>query len=69
MDAGGAGFLSPLPRDLILEKERRSHYTNTNKSDKQNVRYKIGESKKYNTANQCNSVLLFPAIYKVTHTD
>ena len=63
------GPLAHWTRDLILEKERRSHYTNTNESDEQNVRYKIGESKKCNTTNQCNSVLLFPAIYKVTHTD
>ncbi len=53
----------------MLEKEGKNHDTNTNKSDEQNVRDKIGESKKRNTANQCNSVLLFPAIDKVTHTD
>jgi len=52
-----------LARDLILEKERQNHDTNTNKSDEQDVRYKIGERTKRNTANQCNSVLLFPAIH------
>jgi len=58
-----------LARNLRLEKERQSHDANTNKSDEQDVRYKIGESTKRNTANQCNSVLLFPAIYKVPHAD
>jgi len=53
----------------MLDKEGQTHYTNTNKSNEQNVRYEIGESTKRDTANSCNSVLLFPAIYKVTHTD
>ena len=53
----------------MLEIERQKHYTNTNKGDKQDVRYKIRENTKRNTANQCNSPLLFPAIYKVPHAD
>ena len=54
---------------LRLEKERQSHDTHTHESDEQDVRYKIGESTKRNTANQCNSVLLFPAIDQVPHAD
>ena len=53
----------------MLEIERQKHYTNTKKSDEQDVRYKIGENTKRNTANQCNPALLFPAIYKVPHAD
>ncbi len=53
----------------MLDKEGQTHYTNTHKSNEQNVRYEKGKSTKRDTANQCNSVLLFPAIYKVTHTD
>ncbi len=54
---------------LRLEKERQNHDTNTNKSDEQDVRYKIGESTKRNAANQCNSVLLFSAIDQVPQAD
>ncbi len=53
----------------MLEKERQNHYTNTDKSGEQNVGKKIGKSTKCYTANQCDSVFLFPTIYEVTHTD
>ncbi len=54
---------------LMPEKERHCHGPSTHESEKQQVGYKIGESTKRNTADQCNSVLLLPSIKKVTHSD
>ena len=45
-DPGGAGFPSPLARDLMLDREGQNHYTITNKSDEHNVRQEIEESTK-----------------------